>query len=71
MKQTVYTIKDANGDTDRVFVINGDLDANHVIQLVKRLSKIGYYLDADSAAGDGSDLVKRIYDLEKLVKEQA
>lgn len=71
MKKTIYTIKDANGDVDQAFVIDGDLDAHQVIKLVARLSKIGFYLDAETSRGNGSQLVQRIATLEKLVKEQS
>ncbi len=71
MKRTIYVIKDANGDVDQAFVIEGDLDAHQVIKLSTRLSKIGFYLDAETCRGDGSQLVQRISTLEKLVKEQS
>ena len=70
-KRSVYIIKDANGDEDQTFVIEGDLDANDIIKLTKCLMAIGYYLEAATSRGDKSQLVQRIATLEKMVKDQA
>lgn len=71
MKRTVYIIKDANGDEDSTFVVDGDLDASQVIKLVTRLSKVGYYLDAHTSKGNGSQLVQRIATIEKLCEDDS
>lgn len=65
MKENVYIVRDANGDTDTVFV--GNIDAKEYMALQKRLSKVGHYLELHGSRGGQAELETRIAFIEEDV----